>query len=183
MILDTKHLDFFTTDELDRAWHSMENDAQWKWHLNAGGVPFWIMPVWQKLDWIDNKHTPIWKSNTADIWKELLDKVWQMAGKNFIPWRFILNGQTQGLDGGKHRDWTVNDPTGVTFIAYMNKEWKQQWGGETAFYDDAGKNVLNEFPEPGKIIGYKGTVVHAGKAPVVPRVFRVTLAIQGKYNS
>ena len=160
----------------------MENDGQWKWHLNSGGVPFWIMPIWQKIDWVDNKHTPIWKDGTAQIWKDMLNKVWRAAGDGFVPWRFIINGQTQGLDGGRHRDWTVNDQNGVTFIAYLNKEWKQDWGGQTAFYNEQGEYVHNEYPEPGKMICYDGKTIHAGIAPLVPRVLRVTLAVQGKYN-
>ena len=173
---------FFSSNELSKAWESMENDAMWKWHLNAGNCPFWVMPVWKKLDWIDNKHTPIWHEKTSQVWKDMLEKIWQLAGEDFIPWRFILNGQTMGLDGGKHRDWTVNDPDGITLIAYLNKEWKKEWGGETAFYNEQGENIHNEFPEPGKIISYKGTVIHAGMAPVIPKIFRVTLAVQGKYN-
>ena len=56
-------------------------------------------------------------------------------------------------------------------LYYANIRWKEEWGGETLFYDDSLKNILFASPYvPGRIIVFDGSMPHTlrpqlGSAP------------------
>lgn len=106
-----------------------------------------------------------------------------LAGPGFQTQRFVINGQTQGQQGGKHRDYNESQARSTTFLIYLNKSWQQDWGGATEFYSDDGQSVMHyEYPEPGKLVEYPAIIMHRAQAPTAPNVLRVTLALQGIYT-
>jgi hypothetical protein len=175
---------FLSHEELEECSISLKNDSFWKWRYNTGDYPFWIFDIWQRTDFLDGKHIPVWREGTRKIWKDIFNKVSSHAGTGFVPWRFIINGQNRDLDGGLHRDWPEVEQKGYTYLIYLNRTWDQSWGGATEFYNNNNvEEIAAEiFPEPGKLICYKGSILHRGRSPLVSKKLRVTLAIQGKYN-
>ena len=56
-------------------------------------------------------------------------------------------------------------------LYYVNLRWKEEWAGETLFYDDSLKNILFASPyTPGRVILFDGAIPHtlrsqSGSAP------------------
>ncbi len=173
---------FVSQKILDKIWNAFDINPVWLWRKNSGQKPFWIYNIFDKLEFIDNKFTCKWKNNPDPIFLEILEKIKEHAGPNFVPWRFIINKQTQGLDSGIHSDFPKEKQKSKTFILYLNKTWQEEWGGDTVFYND-NKEIVNKCaPEPGKLICYDSQQLHQGLAPTID-ITRITLAVHGKYNS
>ena len=123
-----------------------------------------------------------WDNCTATIWKQLYDRVCEFAGNNFIPYRYIINGQTLGQEGHPHSDFARNRDNMSTFLGYLNLQWQSEWGGDTIFYNNREMSVRERVtPSPGLLVEYDSRIVHQGTPPLEPNVLRVTLAIQGEY--
>ena len=56
-------------------------------------------------------------------------------------------------------------PGGVTLLYYANPEWKENWMGETIFYDDSRDPVVAVAPRPGRVAIFDGDLVHRGGVP------------------
>lgn len=173
---------FISQQTLDKIWNAFDSNPVWIWRQNTGQKPFWIYDIFDKLDFVDSKFVCKWKNNPDPIFLEILEKVKQHAGENYIPWRFIINKQTKGLDSGVHSDFPKENQLSKTFILYLNKSWQKEWGGETVFYNDNRDEIDRCFPEPGKLICYDSQMYHQGLSPSIDTT-RITLAIHGKYNS
>ena len=180
MLKNTIH-NFFNKEELDAAWHEFDTNPRWQYRRMSGGKWFWWYMFLQQNQFVANNQEQ-WQNCTASIWQDLFNKVCDYAGDNFIPYRYIINGQTKEQQGYPHSDFARNLENRTTFIAYLNKEWDPDWGGETVFYHNRTEEVRDKvFPAPGLLIEYDSRIVHKGSPPLVPNVLRVTLAIQGEY--
>jgi hypothetical protein len=55
------------------------------------------------------------------------------------------------------------------FLLYLNKDWRQEWGGETVFFDrETGEDI--EFactPKGNRAVWFDGEIPHSIRAPVV----------------
>ena len=174
---------FVSQQTLDKIWNAFDSNPVWIWRTyNADQKPFWIYDIFDKLDFVDNKFICKWKNNPDPIFLEILEKIKQQAGETFVPWRFIINKQTQGLDSGIHSDFPKEKQQSKTFILYVNKNWEKEWGGETVFYNDNREETERCIPEAGKLISYNSQIFHQGLAPL-NNATRITLAVHGKYNS
>lgn len=63
-------------------------------------------------------------------------------------------------------------------LYYVNMQWKQEWAGETLFFDESGKEVVyTSVFVPGRIIIFDGKIPHAirPQSSVAPH-FRFTLS-------
>ena len=97
---------FVSQQQLDKIWNAFESNPVWSWRTyNAGAKPFWIYDIFDKLDFVNSKFVCKWKNNPDPIFIELLEQVKTLAGEKFVPWRFIVNKQTIGLDSGIHADF------------------------------------------------------------------------------
>ena len=176
----TTQNNFVSQQTLNHIWQAFENNPVWLWRKNTGQKPFWIYDIYEKLDPDTFKH--IWKNNPDPIFLEVFENIKKQAGDKFIPWRFIINKQTQGLDSGIHSDFPKEKQHSRTFILYLNKSWQKEWGGETVFYNDNKEETERCLPEPGKLISYNAQQYHQGLSPSIDTT-RITLAVHGKYNS
>jgi len=186
----TREIDnFLSKEELAEVWTAINSESRWKWHKFAGGAMFWYYEVFlsDSFYFKENSgqwtHEPKWVEGIHPIWNKIYEKVKELAGPNFIMWRYIINGQTWGQEGEAHTDFVGSTTNSETFILYLNEEWDPEWGGETIFYhprtmDERGRVAVS----PGKIISYDSRVKHRGSAPKDKNILRVTLAIQGKYE-
>jgi len=51
-------------------------------------------------------------------------------------------------------------------LYYVNREWKPEWGGETVFYDESGKEIIYTSPYvPNRMILFAGELPHRYNPP------------------
>ena len=63
-------------------------------------------------------------------------------------------------------------------LYYANREWKPEWGGETVFYDEGGKDIIYTSPYvPNRMIFFAGELPHRYNPPsrVAPK-FRFSIS-------
>jgi len=78
-------------------------------------------------------------------------------------YRIYTNAVMFGDAGFVHRDSC--EPEHVTAIVYPNPEWTSEMGGETLFYDEAGEIVEVLEPRPGRLVLFRGCIMHKGSPP------------------
>jgi hypothetical protein len=63
-------------------------------------------------------------------------------------------------------------------LYYVNREWKDGWGGDTIFYDNVAKNVVYTSPyTPNRMIKFDGGIVHTFRPPTrLANKFRFSLS-------
>lgn len=94
------------------------------------------------------------------LWKLICD---QVVGDH-VPVRVYANGHTFGGDGHMHTDSA--QPDYFTTIYYAHPQWEANWGGETVFFDQGGRDVIRSvFPIPGRLAVFPGDIPHAARTP------------------
>eukprot|EP00931_Biecheleriopsis_adriatica_P017504 TRINITY_DN12541_c0_g1_i1.p1 TRINITY_DN12541_c0_g1~~TRINITY_DN12541_c0_g1_i1.p1 ORF type:complete len:301 (-),score=49.72 TRINITY_DN12541_c0_g1_i1:37-897(-) len=78
-------------------------------------------------------------------------------------YRVYTNAVMFGDAAFVHRDATHDDH--VTVIVYPNLEWASEFGGETLFYDEDGEIVEAVEPKPGRLVCFRGSILHKGSSP------------------
>jgi len=106
-------------------------------------------------------HNFNYKQDCPPIVKNLSERFMNLASDNFIMVRCMASSNTFGLDGDIHTDWP-NLNESITGILYTDKEWEQNWGGETILYDT--QTVASQY-EPRKLIVFDSSIPHIGKGP------------------
>lgn len=109
------------------------------------------------------------------VWIQARERCEQLAGAKLKVIRQYANGHTYGLGGGIHVDDAR--PGSYTLLYYPMAEWREEWEGETVFYDEDGEVALSVRPRPNRAVLFDSRIRHAGRAP--GRAFpglRVTVA-------
>lgn len=113
--------------------------------------------------------------NRIKFFKEFTDKHPLHAKINpdkFI--RCIVNNEVMA-----NTHWTHTHIDENVLLYYVNMEWKDQWGGETLFFDKTNKDIIfgSRFT-PGRLIWFDGEIPHTIKQPsrLAPK-FRFTISI------
>lgn len=92
-----------------------------------------------------------------DIWKEIQPKY---LPNNPVLVRCYANANTFGVEGYPHTDSEID--TDITALVYLNKQWKREWGGETAFF--SGHDILYAvMPKTGRLVTFKATLWHVSR--------------------
>lgn len=170
---------FFDSSELEQICNEFKNKPQWQYQQMSGGQWWWCYMLFDNNKRFTANNNQQWET-ASPVWRHVYDKICNLAGDNFVTWRFIINGQTIGQNGHPHSDFSKEVNNRTTYLVYSNQEWDKSWGGETIFYNNNGVEH-REFPEPGKLLEYNGSIVHEGTPPVLPNLLRVTLSMQGEY--
>lgn len=180
--------DIIDTKELDKALAYIDK-ANWSygWPSNTN------MPYghWN----VDFTRTP--KNNPTDVTALLspeIAPIWSHVNKQFFNGqarlvRSYANRHTFGTEGYIHTD--TNRKEDQTCVIYMDKEWKADWGGETAFYDkDITEIVKATIPKYGRVVVFPGDIPHCAKpiSRICPKVrttlmFKVTIDPKAVYQS
>ena len=97
------------------------------------------------------------------IWTGAKDQCERLAGMPLRVVRQYANGHTYGLGGQPH----VGDdrPGCYTLLYCPMEEWKENWEGETVFYDEQGEILLSVKPRPNRAIFFDSRIPHVGRAP------------------
>lgn len=113
--------------------------------------------VAQELNALDETLAPI-----QDAWRRTLPLL--PLGAQTV--NAYINGYTHGNDGYPH----VEVPTPRareqrSILIYCCARWEPAWGGETVFFDDEGDISVSILPKPGRVLVFRGDVLHVARAP------------------
>ena len=72
-----------------------------------------------------------------------------------------------------------NHPDQIVFLHYSNITWSPEWGGETVFYKDNSKDILESSPyTPNRAIIFDGNIPHTIKAQnITGPSYRFTISL------
>jgi len=91
---------------------------------------------------------------------------WEYVQKFLLPGhvltRCYANAHTFGVEGYPHTDSRRDD--NYTTMLYLVPEWKPEWAGETAFFNDAGDLVQSVLPNPNRLVVFNGAQVHSARS-------------------
>ena len=59
----------------------------------------------------------------------------------------------------------IDPPGGITALYYANPEWKEQWLGETIFYDEQRQPVHAVGVKPGRLALFHSDILHPAGVP------------------
>lgn len=141
----------------------------------SGGHHHWVYDVMSLARQRTRDLSDRWHQHTGQEIKSVVSRMMEIE-PNLVVDRVIINGQTQGLDSGVHRDNLA--PGSRTVLLYLNPEWREEWQGHTVFFGEDRQEIQRVCPEPGKTIIYDGGQLHQGQAPACPGLLRVTLSVQ-----
>lgn len=137
----------------------------WYFGNNSGNkemVSFW------KMD-LDNNET------IDRLWTQAKPHCEKVVNKNLEVIRQYANGHTYGLGGQAHQD-DLEEGT-YTLLYYPMPVWKNNWEGETLYFDQNGEVIAAIKPMPNRAVLFDSRIPHVGRAP--SRYFgglRVTVA-------
>jgi hypothetical protein len=84
--------------------------------------------------------------------------------EKMLPYRAYCNLTRYGDQANAHRD-CPHDGRDLTCLFYANNEWEPNWGGETLFYNRQGDTVAAVNPKPGRIVIFRGAILHRNGVP------------------
>ena len=74
--------------------------------------------------------------------------------------RCYMNAHTFGSDGWPHKDTDRGDE--LTGVLYLAREWRPEWCGETAVFDDKGTDIeAAVLPRPNRLLVFPSDRLHA----------------------
>ena len=124
------------------------------------------------------KHKMFWSLMRLEEFElfntEILNVIEQLTETRFELIRCYANAQTILLDGHEHMDGAEEND--FTFLIYMNRIWKYEWGGETMFFDryydmktqspvQLSSKYKLYLPFPNNGLFFPGRIYHYGRAP------------------
>ena len=133
---------------------------QYGWYANKDkGFPHWNRNYGQ---------TGRDRLNRDEILSELCLPVraaWDCLSKTYAQGATVIrayaNAYTFGTEGYLHTDSTV--PSDVTFLLYLNREWRRDWAGETLFFD--GHDVMaTVLPKFNRMVVFPSIVPHVARS-------------------
>lgn len=112
--------------------------------------------------------------------------IWRIIQPAFMPDTPVLircyaNAHTYGVEGYPHTD--SKEETDVTGILYLNKSWKREWAGETAFFE--GEDIsYSVIPKLGRLVVFRSTLWHTARSlsRICPHD-RVVIVFKARTNS
>jgi hypothetical protein len=127
------------------------NQEQWNWHTRVGND---ILNMGQMSDQIPTDMELLW--NEADL------HITELSGVKHKLDRWYSNSHTYAQEGPIHRD-----DGSLTCLYYPTENWRVDWEGGTAMYNDDITDVI-------KYVGYKFNRMIIFKADIPHRAMPIT---------
>ena len=120
------------------------------------------IPDWPEVPAFKQQIYPPNSPNAHDsCWNMIYNAVAQMIPFDLDIGEILVNGQQWIHNTVEHTDCQCDN--GISWIYYVNREWQEEWGGETVIkLDGEWKKV---YPKPGRIFLFKGNIPHHGLPP------------------
>jgi len=179
-----RHQNFIAAELLKTIHNELLNSNRWVWRTH-----FWRYYLVDNLTPYAENDPTTWYGNQKQAlleslpshWRELFNKILDLAGSNFLLQRYALTGQTQGQQQLMHSDVSVDLPGEYkSYLCYLNTQWDFAHGGLTEFQVDSSTTYC-EIPEPGKLVVFDSKTLHRGQAPYDPNTLRLSLVLHGKH--
>lgn len=148
---------------LRNLWGGTVCQANWRFGQKSNNET--IFPMWFQ-HYYDNKPGlgKDYREEATPEVREVGDRFINEIGSEYTLIRNMVAGNTFGQDGDIHKDWDVPGVS-LTGVLYLNRNWQDNWGGETVVYNqDHSELEISKF-EPGKLIVFDGYNPHIGKGP------------------
>jgi hypothetical protein len=147
----------------------------WRYYLISGLVPY---DEFDTTTWYHNQPGAL--ERLQHPWDKVFAKVFDLAGPNFKLMRYALTGQTQNQIAEMHKDVSTTLLPGHwrSYLIYLNTEYQPHWGGSTEIQLPDG-TLLQELPEPGKLIEFDSQLLHVGRPPEITDFLRLTMVLHG----
>ena len=159
--LITEYKDWVNEEVLRNLWGSTVCQGHWKFGQKSNDDT--VYPMWFQTFF----HTfqQAYMEPVNEFAKEVGDLFIDLCGKDYTLIRNMLAGNTFGQDGDVHDDWP-NLEESLTGVLYLNRNWNDNWGGETIVYDKNNTDYceISKF-QAGKFIVFDGANPHIGKGP------------------
>ena len=120
------------------------------------------IPDWPEVPAFKQQIYPPQSPTASDsVWSMIYNAVAQLIPFELEVGEILVNGQQYIHNTTPHSDCDCDN--GISWIYYVNREWKEEWGGETVIkLDDEWKKV---YPKPGRVFLFKGKIPHHGNPP------------------
>ena len=120
------------------------------------------IPDWPEVPAFKQQIYPPNSPNAHDSsWNMIYNAIAQMIPFELEIGEILVNGQQWIHNTVEQTDCQCDN--GISWIYYVNREWKEEWGGETIIkLDGEWKKV---YPKPGRIFLFKGKIPHHGLPP------------------
>ena len=159
--LITEYKDWVNEEALRNLWGSTVCQGSWKFGQKSNDDT--VYPMWFQTFF----HTfqQAYMEPVNEFAKEVGDRFLEICGEDYTLVRNMLAGNTFGQDGDVHDDWP-NLEESLTGVLYLNRNWNDNWGGETIVYDKNNTDYceISKF-QAGKLIVFDGANPHIGKGP------------------
>ena len=170
MSIEPKYYDNFLEEHIAQLIDFQLREVSWKYDYDSvkNGV---------------NKHWHVFCGHNEDELEKFgydISMIWNQV-KNKFPnhelERAYLNAHTHGIEPHIHRD-----DGDTTMIYYPRLDWKIDWGGGTAIYDNEVKNIDRHFVNKGnRLIMFDANLPHQAQ-PVSRLCFQLRTCIVFKTN-
>ena len=120
------------------------------------------IPDWPEVPAFKQQIFPPQSSTASDsVWSMIYNAVAQLIPFELEVGEILVNGQQFIHNTTPHSDCDCDN--GISWIYYVNREWKDEYGGETVIQlDGEWKKV---YPKPGRVFLFKGKIPHHGLPP------------------
>lgn len=117
---------------------------------------------WPEVPALKQQIYPPRSPNAQDgCWSMVYNAVAQMIPFPLEIGEILVNGQQWIHNTVEHTDCECDN--GISWIYYVNREWNEDWGGETVIKLDGEWQKV--YPKPGRIFLFKGNIPHHGLPP------------------
>lgn len=159
--LITEYKDWVDENALKNLWGSTVCQGNWKFGQKSDDNT--VYPMWFQTFFHTFQQAYLEPVN--EFAKEVGDRFSEICGKDYTVIRNMLAGNTFGQDGDIHTDWP-NLGESLTGVLYLNRNWNDNWGGETIIYNKNNTDYceISKF-QAGKLIVFDGANPHIGKGP------------------
>jgi hypothetical protein len=160
--------DFLTKDEMSFVDIYFKHDAKWRYGIANTGSDSITWFVCHQL-----KHEPFFKNH-------IVSKINKATNCNWECFDIYANGQTVQLEGKTHLDSIppTEQWSALLYVSDINPHNIDTVNGHTEF--KINNQIRSIEPFKNRLVLFKGSIPHKGRAPSIPEMFRISIIFKLK---